>query len=320
MNQFGTNFRISLYGESHGDEIGVIIDGVKPGIIYNEIELIREIEKRKPNSNFSTERKEKDYPIIKSGIFNNMTTGTPICISFKNEDKKSSDYFKTNDIFRPSHSDFVANKKYNGYNDYRGSGHFSGRLTLLLVAAGFFAKKMIPFEFESKILQIGKETNNFDEYLKQIKNEEDSIGGIIEVRVKEMIVGLGEPFFDSTESVLSHLLFSIPGIKSVSFGNCNVSLKGSEFNDSIISEDGKTKTNNNGGINGGITNGNDLIVKVFVKPTPSIKKEQTTFNFKNKEMDTLRIEGRHDECFALRLPIVVENTIAIGLADLFVRK
>lgn len=323
MNTFGRMYKTSIYGESHGDSIGVVIDGMKPGIKVDEDALMALIERRKPGGIGTTKRVESDIPHITSGVFNGFTTGFPIHISFENNNTINKDYSNLLTHPRPSHADYAANVKFNGFQDYRGGGHFSGRLTLGLVASGYFASLLTPFKVSSKLIQIGekKVTDNFnvDEYLKEIVSNGDSVGGIIEITVSNMIAGVGEPYFDSVESVLSHLLFSVPAVKGVEFGAGfnGVNMLGSEFNDCIIDANGKTKTNNNGGINGGISNGNDLVIRVMMKPTPSIYKGQETFNFKTNQIEELVIHGRHDACIARRAMVVLESVCHMGLADLY---
>lgn len=319
MNSFGRLFRISIFGESHGESIGVIIDGCPAGIAIQPIDFVKDLERRKPGIKGTTPRKEDDIPQFMSGIFNGFTSGAPISIIFKNENRISSDYSSVKSTPRPGHSDFVADKKFGGFNDYRGGGHFSGRLTLGLVAAGVIAKKILdPINIKAEIIEIGG-SKNFEETLGKALKNLDSVGGIIECRVSGLHVGLGEPFFDSVESVLSHLVFSIPAVKGIEFGLGFESAKknGSEVNDPYLNDKGLTLSNNAGGINGGISNGNDLVFRIAVKPTSSIGKTQNTFNFSNENMDELNIKGRHDACIALRVPPVLEAVTAIGLADLF---
>ncbi len=318
MNSFGRLFRISIFGESHGESIGVIIDGCPAGIAIQPIDFVEDLERRKPGIKGTTPRKEDDIPQFMSGIFNGFTSGAPISIIFKNENRISSDYSSVKSTPRPGHSDFVADKKFGGFNDYRGGGHFSGRLTLGLVAAGVIAKKILdPINIKAEIIEIGGSTN-FEETLEKALKNSDSVGGIIECRVSGLPVGLGEPFFDSVESVLSHLVFSIPAVKGIEFGLGFESAKkyGSEVNDPYLNDKGLTLSNNAGGINGGISNGNELVFRIAVKPTSSISKTQNTFNFSNESMDELNIKGRHDACIALRVPPVLEAVTAIGLADL----
>lgn len=319
MNQFGKNFRVMIYGESHGSEIGVLIDGCPAGIKIDTKLLNDDLAKRKPGGVGTTKRVETDEPLISSGVLNGVTTGFPVAIRFLNSNINSKDYSEFLNKPRPSHADFSANIKYKGFQDYRGGGPFSGRVAIGLVAAGAIAKQILPFKIDSKLIQVGKKKNNFEEHIKEICDKGDSIGGIVEVTVTNMTPGIGEPFFNSIESVVSHIVFSVPGIKGIEFGIgfTGINLMGSEFNDCIINEKGETKTNNNGGINGGISNGNDIIVRVFIKPTPSIYKDQKTFNFKTNKMDILSIKGRHDACIAKRAKIVIENAVAIALADLF---
>ena len=318
MNSFGRIFRVQIFGESHGDSVGVIIDGCPAGISINEIEFEYELNRRKSGTKGTTKRTEEDRPIFKSGIFEEKTTGTPILIEFENRDVRSKDYSKYKVIPRPGHVDFVAMKKYGGFNDYRGAGHFSGRLTVGLVAAGAIAKKIIePLEIKANLLEVGG-SRNIDNAVTKAIGEKDSIGGIIECRVNNVPVGLGEPFFDSVESLISHAIFSIPAIKAIEFGagfEC-AKMRGSEFNDEIINTEGKTKTNNSGGINGGITNGNEIYFRVAVRPTPSISKPQKSINMKTGEQVDLTITGRHDVCIALRMPVIIESAVAIVLADL----
>ncbi len=321
MNHIGRLFQLSIYGESHGGAVGVVVDGIKPGIKLDKEDFNKDLTRRKSGSIGTTPRIEPDDVIIDSGVFNGYTTGAPISLRFLNTNTKSKDYSNLVKHPRPSHADYVANVKYDGFNDYRGGGHFSGRLTLGIVSAGVIAKKMLEgVEFKTTITNLGGETDKskFQDILKKCVDDNDSVGGIIEVRVNNLPVGLGEPYFDSCESVISHLLFSIGGIKGVEFGIGfdGVDLYGSSYNDMIIDNTGKCKTNNNGGINGGITNGNEMVIRVAVKPTPSIGKPQDTFNFEHNMIEELKIEGRHDAAIILRAMVVVENAIAIGLADL----
>ncbi len=318
MNSFGRIFRITIFGESHGKSIGINIDGCPPGIEFSEEDMLNDISRRKSGSKGTTPRKETDQPNIISGVFNGKTTGTPITILFENNNIRSKDYSFVKDIPRPGHADFTAEYKYKGFQDYRGGGHFSGRLTLALVAAGALAKKIIsPMNPLATILEVGG-FKNIDEGIDYAIRNKDSVGGIVECRVSDMLTGLGEPFFDSLESYIAHLAFSIPAIKGIEFGSGFESAKmfGSEVNDVFIDERGTTKTNNSGGINGGISNGNDLVFRIVVKPTSSITKGQKTFNFKTKRMEELKIKGRHDLCIALRVPPVLEAITAIAIADL----
>ncbi|PIS31215.1 MAG: chorismate synthase [Candidatus Marinimicrobia bacterium CG08_land_8_20_14_0_20_45_22] len=319
MNSFGRLFRIQVFGESHGAGVGVIIDGCPAGLRIMESDLMLEINRRKSDGIGTTARTESDFPEIISGILNEKTTGSPIAIVFKNQDVQSEIYQTFREVPRPGHADFVVDRKFGGFNDIRGGGHFSGRLTLGLVAAGAIAKKLIePTTINAKILEIGGETD-FEEIIEKVRAEGDSIGGLIECRVQGVPVGLGEPFFDSVESLISHIVFSIPGIKAIEFGSGFQAavMRGSAHNDLFIDKKGTTSTNNAGGINGGITNGNEIIFRVAVKPTSSISKSQRTLNFADEEPTDLSILGRHDACIALRAPVIVEAATAIVLADLF---
>ncbi|MEZ4906875.1 MAG: chorismate synthase [Saprospiraceae bacterium] len=318
MNTFGRIFRISIFGESHGVAIGVTIDGCPPGIEFSESDMLQDLDRRKSGAKGTTPRKESDLPKIISGVFNGKTTGSPITIIFNNENTKSSDYKFLKDSPRPGHSDFVANKKFNGYNDFRGGGHFSGRLTLGLVAAGSIAKKIIdPINIKAKIIEIGGSTD-FENTISKAMESGDSVGGIVECNCENIPIGLGEPFFDSLESNISHMVFAIPATKGIEFGLGFESSKryGSEVNDDIIDASGHTATNNSGGINGGISNGNNLYFRVAIKPGSSISKPQDTFNFTENEIKSLSIQGRHDACIALRVPPVLEAATAIVLADM----
>ena len=318
MNSFGRIFRVSILGESHGECVGVIIDGCPPGLPLVVEDFEADLSRRRSGAKGTTPRKELDIPKLKSGVFNGHTTGAPLLIFFENKNIKSKDYDSIKDVPRPGHADFVAQKKYGGFNDYRGGGHFSGRLTLGLVAAGVVAKKIIaPMEMHARIVEIGGDTNTEKTIQRALENN-DSAGGTIECTVCSVPVGLGEPFFDSAESLLSHIIFSIPGIKGIEFGAgfSAAKMTGSEYNDVFVDVDGTTKTNNAGGINGGITNGNNLMFRVAVKPTSTIGKQQKTINLKTGEVVDLQVDGRHDACFVLRVPVVVEAATAIVLADL----
>ena len=318
MNQFGRIFRINIFGESHGVALGILIDGCPPGLPINVNDFAHDLERRKGGKYGSTPRKESDTPQIKSGVFNGIATGAPILIEFENNACVSKDYEKFRDIPRPSHSDFVVQKKFNGYNDHRGGGHFSGRLSLGLVAAGVIAKKIIaPIDVKADLISVGGSKDIENEISKALE-EGDSIGGIVECIATKIPIGLGEPFFDSIESLISHLIFSIPAVKGIEFGagfNC-ANMKGSDYNDAIIDVSGRTASNNDGGINGGISNGNDIVFRVAIKPTPSIAKAQRTINLANGKSEELTILGRHDACIALRAPVIVEAVTAIALADL----
>jgi chorismate synthase len=318
MNSFGVIFRISLFGESHGPAIGVIIDGCPPGIAIREEDFLHDLSRRQSGAEGTTKRHEPDLPEILSGIQDGFTTGSPITIQTRNKDKISSDYNDFKIIPRPGHADFTARIKYSGFSDMRGSGHFSGRITWGLVAAGVIAKKICcSSTFTAGLTSAGGSTD-IQRAINDAIALNDSIGGIIECRITNPPVALGEPFFNSLESVISHLVFSIPAIKGIEFGSgfASAGMKGSEHNDPFVNEHGKTATNNAGGINGGISNGNEILFRVAVKPTSSTGIEQTTFNFESRTMENLKVHGRHDTCIALRMPVIVEAAAAIALADL----
>lgn len=321
MNTYGNLFKVTLYGESHQDAIGIVIDGVIPGLKINWDLVQEDLKLRRPGAIGTTPRVEKDELQVTSGIFNDHTTGSPIHVMIKNENVISKDYSHLVNQPRPGHADYVAHIKYKGFNDYRGGGRFSGRLTTPLVVAGSIAKQMLPFSFSHKLLQVGslKDMSQLDEYLKEISEKRDSVGGIIELTVKNVFVGLGEPMFDKLESKIGQMMFSIPAVKGVEIGTGfdGVHMMGSEFNDVLIDEFGHTKTNHSGGISGGISNGNDIVVKVFIKPTSSIKKVQTSYNLKSSEVVDFEVKGRHDVAIVRRAGIVLENALAIVLADMY---
>ena len=324
MNSFGRLFRVTIFGESHGDFVGVNIDGCPPGISMAANDFAEDIERRKPGAKGTTPRKEDDIPEFITGVFNEKSTGAPLTILFKNSNTRSGDYEKQRAVPRPGHADFVAHKKFNGFEDYRGGGHFSGRLTVAIVAAGVVAKKIIAslsaenkIGIHSTILEVGGE-KDIEKGLQKAIDEKDSIGGIVECRVSNLPIGLGEPFFDSVESVLSHAVFSIPAVKGVEFGAGFAAAKmfGIQHNDALINADGTTKTNNAGGVLGGITNGNELVFRIVVKPTSSTPKEQQTLNTESGNVEPFSVKGRHDLCIALRVPVVLEAVTAITIADL----
>ena len=315
----GTVFRLSIFGESHGNGIGMVLDGTPPGIPLSESDMEADLSRRMPGGQGTTARREPDVPEILSGVYRGCTTGAPLAVLFRNRDTKSSDYDRFRETPRPGHADLTAMNKYRGFNDPRGSGHFSGRITLALVAAGVVAKKIVPgFLIESEVLEIGG-VKDYAEKLKEAMANGDSLGGLIEVRINGMPAGLGEPFFNSFESVLAHLVLSVPAVRGIEFGTgfAAASMKGSEHNDPIVSADGRTATNHAGGINGGITNGNSVVFRVAVKPTPSIRKAQETVNLGTGSTETLEVTGRHDACIALRAPVVFESCAAIAAADMY---
>ncbi|MFN4246904.1 MAG: chorismate synthase [Flavipsychrobacter sp.] len=318
MNSFGLIFRVHIFGESHGPAVGVTIDGCPAGIPLSAEDFEKDIERRKAGAAGTTPRKEDDTPEILSGVFNNITTGAPITIIFRNNNTRSADYEALRDTPRPGHADFVLHKKFDGYNDYRGGGHSSGRLTVCLVAAGVVAKKVLNgITIKATLVEAGGSTD-IEAAIQKAVEEQDSIGGIVSCTVKGLPVGLGEPFFDSAESFISHIAFSIPAIKGIEFGSGfgAAKMKGSEHNDAITDADGTTKTNYAGGINGGITNGNELYFRIAVKPTSSTPKEQQTWNNKTQQVESFTVKGRHDLCIALRVPVVAEAAAAIALADM----
>jgi chorismate synthase len=318
MNSFGVVFRVTLFGESHGPAIGVIIDGCPPGLEIKADDFMVDLKRRQSGSKGTTKRQEPDLPEILSGVFDGVTTGAPITLITRNSDKISSDYDEFKNIPRPGHADFVSLVKNYGFSDMRGSGHFSGRITWGLVAAGVVAKKVAgSAEIEAKLISAGGSAD-IEKALNEAIELNDSIGGIIECRVKRPPLAIGEPFFYSFESAVSHMIFSIPAIKGIEFGSgfSAAAMRGSEHNDPFVDKNGKTATNNAGGINGGITNGNEIIFRIVVKPTSSTGVDQTTFNFKTGEMTTLKVKGRHDTCIALRMPVIVEAAAAIAMADL----
>jgi len=319
MNSFGRIFRVHIFGESHGESVGIIIDGCPAGLLLSLEDFIPDLERRKGGTQKgTTPRQEEDLPIFKSGLFNGKTTGAPITILFENKNIRSSDYEKLRDIPRPGHADFVARKKAGGYEDYRGSGHFSGRLTVALVAAGVIAKKLLnQVKIISTILEIGGETD-LEKGLQKAIDAKDSIGGIIECRTNGLPIGLGEPFFDSVESIMSHVVFAIPAVRAIEFGTGFAAAKmfGSEHNDAIEDMNGKTRTNHAGGVVGGLTNGNELVFRIAIKPTSSTPKEQNTLNWESGKVETVSVKGRHDLCIALRVPGILEAVTAIVLADL----
>lgn len=351
---WGNKVKYSIFGESHGKAIGITIDGLEPGLELNLGEINREIRRRAPGKNkLSTPRQEKDEFEILSGFFNGKTTGTPLCAIIRNSDQHSKDYEKTKDLMRPSHADYTGFMKYKGFNDYRGGGHFSGRITAPFVFAGAVAKQVLKRKgilIGSHIKSIGSiEEEYFDtanikdellgklvhkdfptideeiglrmqEEILKAREDIDSVGGIVECAILNLPSGVGSPFFGSVESVLSSLLFSVPAVKGVEFGaGFNISkMRGSEANDEFYIEDGiiKTYTNNNGGILGGITSGMPVIFRTAIKPTPSIAKEQRTVDISKKENAIIKIEGRHDPCIVQRAVPVVEAAAAMGTLEI----
>lgn len=319
MNGFGRIFRVNIFGESHGESVGINIDGCPAGLSLELKDFLPDLERRKGGTmKGTTPRQEDDLPIFKSGVFNNKTTGAPITILFENKNTRSGDYEKLRAIPRPGHADFVAHQKFGGHEDFRGGGHFSGRLTLPLVGAGVIAKKLLKdISITSTITEVGGE-KDIEKGLQKAIDEKDSVGGIVECRVSGLPIGLGEPFFDSVESMLAHAAFAIPAVRGIEFGTGFAAAKmfGVEHNDAIIHSNGETSTNHAGGIVGGITNGNELVFRVAIKPTSSTPKPQHTLNWETGETEDFSVKGRHDLCIALRVPPVLEAITAIVLVDL----
>ena len=349
-NTYGQALTVTLFGESHGEAIGAVIDGISPGIKIDTAYIDEKLALRRPSGKISTARVEKDNYMFASGIFNGYTTGTPIAIIIPNEDTKSKDYSKLKDMPRPSHADYTAECKYHGFQDYRGGGHFSGRITAALVAAGAVISQALEAvgikigthisklhgisdraftDPNSDIELLSKKTfpvlsddaeSKMREEIEKTHADGDSVGGVLESVISGVPAGVGEPWFDSAESMISHILFSLGGIKGVEFGDgfALADMLGSEANDPITVKDGKiiTKTNRNGGINGGITNGMPIIVRCAVKPTPSIYKEQDTVNLSDMKDAKLKIEGRHDPAIIHRARAVVDAALAIAVADM----
>ncbi|MBQ3596744.1 MAG: chorismate synthase [Clostridia bacterium] len=347
-NTFGNSITITLFGESHGEQIGAVLDGVPSGILVDIDYIKNQLSKRRPFGCISTGRVEKDEFSIVSGVFNGYTTGTPICLLIPNSNTSSKDYDQLKYLPRPSHADYTANIKYNGFQDYRGGGHFSGRITAALVAVGAILQRAL----EEKGIYVAshisllrgikdKSIDGLDDLVsvnckafpvidddvavqmqKEIENageQGDSVGGVLETVVLGLPAGIGEPWFDSLESLISHAMFSIPGIKGVEFG-AGFSFAngyGSQMNDAFVLEGDqvRTKTNNNGGINGGISNGMPIVFRSVVKPTPSIYKEQQTVNLNTMQEQVLEIKGRHDPAIIHRARAVVNALTAITIAD-----
>ncbi|WP_129598641.1 chorismate synthase [Anaerophilus nitritogenes] len=355
---WGSNIKISIFGESHGKGIGVLIDGLSSGILLDLDFIKKEMKRRAPGNNpLSTPRKEGDKFEILSGYFNGYTTGTPLCAMIYNTNLHSKDYDEIKSKMRPGHADYTGYIKYNGFNDYRGGGHFSGRLTAPLVFAGAIAKQILqkkhifigshiksigniqdisfdPVNINEKLLKelIQKDFPvieelkeiNMKELILKTKEEMDSIGGIVETAIVNVPIGLGSPFFDSIESKLAHLLFSIPAVKGVEFGAGFdiANMKGSQANDEYYIEEDeiKTYTNHNGGILGGISSGMPILFRTAFKPTPSIEKAQKTIDIKKMENIDMKVIGRHDPCIVPRAVPVVEAVTALALLDAIIEK
>ena len=350
-NTFGTSVSLTVFGESHGPFIGAVLDGLAPGIEVNEDDIKHALTMRRPAGKISTARQEKDEYVIASGVFEGKTTGTPISIIIPNADTRSKDYKKTYGLARPGHADFASFCKYHGFEDYRGGGHFSGRVTSALVAAGAIARAALAKkgiyigthikelagvpdrafgdlksdidDLYTKVFPVlsEKAEENMRAEIEKAAADGDSVGGLLETVVIGMPAGVGEPYFDSLESVISHMMFSVPGVKGVLFGAGMdfAKMRGSKANDAFRMDDNGnvyTKTNNNGGVNGGITNGSPICFTTVIKPTPSIYKQQKTIDFVANEEKDICIEGRHDPCIAHRARIVVDSLTAIALCDM----
>lgn len=330
MNSFGRRFRVSVFGESHGELIGVVMDGVPAGLELSEQDFEQDIIRRKSGAKGTTPRIEEDRPYIVSGVYEGHTTGAPLTVVFRNGNTRSDDYSLFETMPRPGHADLTAALKWEDCQDPRGGGHFSGRMTLPIVAAGVVARKVLedetildetPFSgVDARIVELGGSADWQDALDKAIE-EGDSLGAVIECTVPDIDPGYGEPFWDSVESQIAHAVFAIPGVRGIEFGDGFAAsrMKGSQHNDPI-GPDFRPLKNGAGGANGGITNGAPIVFRVAFKPTSSIRKPQQTFNFAKGEMDFLEVPGRHDACFALRAPVVVEAMTAIVLADLVLLK
>ncbi len=320
MNTFGRKLRVSVFGESHGEMVGVLLDGVPAGIPLDEAVFAADLERRAPHGPFTTARHETDNPIFLSGVNEGRTTGAPLCIAFRNGNANSSDYSFLPSVPRPGHADFAALRKFGGNADLRGGGQFSGRMTVAIVAAGVVAKKMLEgaVKISSQVVRLGgsADSSKWEDLLKAASAEGDSLGAVVECRVDGLRVGMGEPFWDSVESLISHAVFSIPGVRGIEFGDgfAASDMRGSEHNDPIGPEG--PLTNHAGGVNGGMSNGAPLVFRVAFKPTSSISKQQKTYDFAAGRQTELSIKGRHDTCFALRTPVIVEAMAAIVLYDL----
>ena len=318
MNSFGRVFRVSIFGESHGPGLGCVIDGCPPGIALGQGDFEEDLARRRAGATGTTARREADLPELVSGVYEGRTSGAPICVLFRNGDARPADYELFARVPRPGHADFVGAAKYRGFNDPRGSGHFSGRLTLPLVAAGCVAKKLLPAaRFETRLLEAGGR-EDVAAAVAEAKAAGDSVGGLVEIRVGGLGVGLGEPFFDAAEGLVAHALFAVPGVRGVEFGDGfrAARMRGSEHNDRFVGAYGLTATNHSGGVNGGITNGADLVLRVAVKPTSTIAAPQSTIDIASGEMTELSAPGRHDACIAIRAAVALEAACAIALADL----
>lgn len=322
MNSFGRLFRVSIWGESHGEAVGVLLDGCPAGLPLSPADFAADLARRRPSREGTTPRRETDDLRLVSGVFEDKTTGAPLLIAIANQSVQSAPYERMKNTPRPGHADLAAALKFGGCQDYRGGGHFSGRLTAGFVTAGVIAKKLMPaVSIRAEILEIGGELN-YETVLAEAIARGDSLGGIVECRIAGLPAGLGEPFFDAVESVIGHLAFAVPAVKGIEFGDgfAGAKMRGSQYNDAILALDGRTATNHAGGVNGGLTNGNELVFRVAIRPTASIANPQQTVNLATGEPAELSITGRHDACIALRFPVILEAVGAIALADLMMRE
>lgn len=324
MNIFGQHLKMHIYGTSHGPEVGVLLEGVPAGISLGKEDFLTAIERRKPTQKGTTPRKESDEIHIRSGVFKGFTTGTPILISFLNENTRSEDYESQRSFPRPGHADWAAHKKFLGFEDFRGGGAFSARLTVGLVAAGVVAQQIIDqyldwtdFKIESKILKVGV-FEHVEEGLAVAIAKKDSVGGVIQITAEGVPPGLGEPYFYGLDAAIAQAIFSIPAVKGLEFGAGfkSVEMFGSEHNDPILNEKGQTKTNHSGGVTGGLSNGNPLQFQVVLKPTSSTPQTQLTYDWHDQKIKNINIKGRHDLCVALRAPVILEAITMWVLADL----
>lgn len=326
MNQFGRYFRITCFGSSHGPCIGVTLDAPAAGIPLSATDFQEAVSRRRGGTLGTTSRVEADVPVFLSGLMDGCTTGAPLTMIFENKEQRSQDYKALGQVARPGHADWVAGVRYQGFQETAGGGIFSGRMTLALVAAGVIAKKMLPssIAIQAKVVELGgfpvREMDDpvVKSLLEQCRQEGDSLGAVVECSCEGVPVALGEPFFDSVESMMAHAVFSIPGVRGVEFGDGfqAARMRGSQHNDPYVGPEGKTAKNGAGGVNGGLTNGNPVVFRVAFKPTSSIPKQQKTWDMESQAMVDLSIRGRHDVCFALRTPVVLESVAALVLLDL----
>lgn len=318
MNSFNTIFKIQVFGASHGPLVGVTLDHVPAGIPLDIADFSKDMERRKGGQKGGTPRVETDIPQIVSGYFNGFTSGAPLTLLFENSNIRSSDYEQQRAFYRPGHADFVAHEKFGGFEDFRGGGHFSARLTTGIVAAGVIAKKILgDIDIEAMVTEAGGEAD-IEKGLQKAIAAKDSVGGIITATIKNIPIGWGEPFWDSMESRLAAAMFAIPAVKGIEFGAGFAAARmfGIEHNDAYTGPGGATGSNHAGGIIGGLSNGNDLIFRIALKPTASTPKTQQTYNHETEQVEDFSVKGRHDLCVALRAPVIVEAMAALVLVDL----